>query len=100
MPEKKIPQRMCLGCRCMKPKNELLRVVRSPEGVVSFDETGKAPGRGAYVCKNPECFKKIMKTKALSRTLKAEIPVGVQEALQEAFNALIAANSLPVKQET
>jgi len=76
---KKTPLRMCIGCREMKPKNELTRIVRSPEGVVSLDHTFKQPGRGAYICSNPECFKRIIKSKALSRALKAEIPDNIMQ---------------------
>ena len=72
--QKKIPMRQCLGCREMKPKRELIRVVRSPEGEVSLDIKGKKPGRGAYVCPSPECLKKATKSKALERALSAEIP--------------------------
>lgn len=80
---KKIPMRQCLGCREMKPKRELLRVVRNPEGAVSLDLRGKASGRGAYVCPNPECLKRAIKTKALSRAFETEIP-------QEVYDALLA----------
>ena len=62
---KKIPMRQCLGCREMKPKKELIRVVRSPEGEVSLDFKGKKPGRGAYVCPSPECLKKARKATEL-----------------------------------
>ena len=72
--QKKIPMRQCLGCREMKPKRELIRVVRSPEGTVSLDFKGKMPGRGAYVCPNAECLKKATRSKALERALSAEIP--------------------------
>ena len=72
--QKKIPMRQCLGCREMKPKRELIRVVRSPEGAVSLDFKGKMPGRGAYVCPSAECLKKATKSKALERALNAEIP--------------------------
>ena len=72
--QKKTPMRQCLGCREMKPKRELIRVVRSPEGEVSLDFKGKKPGRGAYVCPSPECLKKATKSKALERALSAEIP--------------------------
>ena len=65
--EKKIPMRQCLGCREMKPKKELIRVVRSPEGNISLDFRGKASGRGAYVCPKSQCLKKAIKTKALER---------------------------------
>ena len=61
---KKIPQRQCLGCREMKPKPELLRVVRSPEGEVSLDPKGKKPGRGAYVCPNADCLRRAIKSRA------------------------------------
>ena len=80
---KKIPMRQCLGCREMKPKRELLRVVRSPEGAIALDLRGKASGRGAYVCHDPECLKKAIRSKALSRALETEIP-------QEIYDALLA----------
>ena len=78
---KHIPERQCLGCREMKPKAELVRVVRSPEGTVSLDLRGKAPGRGAYVCPNAGCLKKAMRSKALSRSLGVEIPSEVFDGL-------------------
>ena len=78
---KKIPMRQCLGCREMKPKRELLRVVRSPEGEVSLDTRGKKPGRGAYVCPNADCQKKANKTRALSRALETAIPEEVMQRL-------------------
>ncbi|HIV21481.1 MAG TPA: YlxR family protein [Candidatus Scatomorpha stercorigallinarum] len=78
---KKIPMRQCLGCREMKPKRELLRVVRSPEGEVSLDTRGKKPGRGAYVCPNADCLKKAIKSRALSRALETEIPEEVMQRL-------------------
>ena len=78
---KKIPMRQCLGCREMKPKRELLRVVRSPEGEVSLDTRGKKPGRGAYVCPNADCLTKAVKTRALSRALETEIPDEVMQRL-------------------
>lgn len=71
---KKTPMRMCSGCREMKPKKELVRVVRTPEGDVRADFTGKLSGRGAYVCKNAECIAKCKKTKALSRALDTAVP--------------------------
>ena len=81
--QKKIPMRQCLGCREMKPKRELIRVVRSPEGEISLDFKGKSPGRGAYVCHNPECLKRAIKTKALSRALETEISEDIYTAMQE-----------------
>jgi len=75
--------RMCVGCREMKPKKELLRVVKSPAGQIAFDRVGKAPGRGAYVCPNPECLKKAQKSKALDRALETSVPAEVFETLLE-----------------
>ena len=72
--QKKIPMRQCLGCREMKPKRELVRVVRSPEGEVTLDFKGKKPGRGAYVCPSADCLKKATRSKALERALSTEIP--------------------------
>ena len=85
---KKIPMRQCLGCREMKPKRELLRVVRSPEGEVSLDTRGKKPGRGAYVCPNADCLKKAVKTRALSRALETEIPDEVMQRLAAELRAI------------
>ena len=80
---KKIPMRQCAGCREMKPKNQMVRVVRSPQGEISLDFRGKAPGRGVYVCPDPECLKKAQKTRALERILDTAIPPEVYEALAE-----------------
>lgn len=80
---KKIPMRMCTGCGEMKPKRELIRVVKSPEGQISLDRTGRSPGRGAYVCPNEECFKKARKTKRLERVFAAAIPDEVYDALEK-----------------
>ena len=79
---KKIPMRQCLGCREMKPKKELIRVVRSPEGAVSLDFRGKLPGRGAYVCPSPECLARVRKSRALERAFSAQLPAEVYEALE------------------
>jgi len=80
---KKIPMRQCLGCREMKPKRDLIRVVRSPEGEVSLDFKGKKAGRGAYVCRNSECLKHAVKAKALSRAFGIEIPQSIIEELSK-----------------
>jgi len=80
---KKIPLRQCLGCREMKPKNELIRAVKSPEGDISLDDTGKKPGRGAYVCRNKDCLKKTLKTNALARAFKAQISTAIMDELQK-----------------
>ena len=81
--QKKIPMRQCLGCREMKPKKELIRVVRSPEGEVSLDDRGKKPGRGAYVCGNADCLKKAIRSKALERALAVKIPEELYLSLEE-----------------
>jgi len=79
--QKRIPMRQCLGCREMKPKKELLRAVKSPTGEVSLDNTGKKPGRGAYVCNNPDCINRITKSKAFSRAFKTQTPDSMMEEL-------------------
>lgn len=80
---KKIPLRQCLGCREMKPKKELIRVVKSPEGVVSLDFRGKKPGRGAYICPNAECLKRVRKSKALERAFSSPMPDEVYDGLEQ-----------------
>ena len=80
--EKKIPMRQCLGCREMKPKKELIRMVRSPEGEISLEFKGKASGRGAYVCPDPRCLKKAIKARALERAFSAQIPPEIYERLE------------------
>ena len=80
--QKKIPMRQCVGCREMKPKKELIRVVRSPEGAVSLDFKGKLPGRGAYVCPDAECLKRAKRSKALERAFSAPLPEDVWQALE------------------
>ena len=79
---KKIPMRQCVGCREMKEKRSLIRVVKSPEGEVSLDFRGKLPGRGAYVCPNPECLKRARKSRALERAFSAPLPPEVWEGLE------------------
>ena len=79
---RKIPMRMCVGCREMKPKATLLRVVKPQEGDAHIDRTGKAPGRGAYVCESIECLKKAQKSRALERALDAAIDDAVFEQLR------------------
>lgn len=84
---KKIPMRQCVGCREMKPKKELVRVVKSPEGVISMDLRGKAPGRGAYVCRNVECLRRAIKSRALERGFETAIPQEVYDRLQTELEA-------------
>ena len=78
-----IPMRKCLGCNEMKPKKELVRVVRSPEGEVSLDLTGKKSGRGAYVCRDAACLAKAKKSKRLERAFSCEIPDEVYERMED-----------------
>ncbi|MCL2747235.1 MAG: YlxR family protein [Oscillospiraceae bacterium] len=80
-PAKKPPMRMCVGCRVMKPKREIMRVVRSPQGEVALDFVGKMPGRGAYVCRDSACFARAKKVNALERALGHAIPDEVFDAL-------------------
>ncbi len=84
---KKIPQRQCMGCRERKEKRELIRVVRSPEGEISLDFRGKAPGRGAYLCPNSACLKKAIKAKSLERSLDTSIPPEIYARLEQEMEA-------------
>lgn len=83
MKTKKIPQRMCTGCMEMKPKKELVRVVKNKEGEVSVDLTGKKPGRGAYICKSIECLDKACKTKRLEKNLEIKMDEELYNKLRE-----------------
>lgn len=81
--QKKIPQRQCMGCRERKPKREMIRVVRGTNGTVNLDFSGKMNGRGAYVCPDPECLKKALRSKALDRSLEVTIPEEVIARLEK-----------------
>lgn len=94
---RKIPLRMCVGCREMKPKKELLRVVRSPEGEVSFDPTGKKAGRGAYVCRNAECLKRALKQRQLDRALEAHLDEAANAQLTAMMQQLLAEKAVEEK---
>ncbi|MBQ7114753.1 MAG: YlxR family protein [Clostridia bacterium] len=83
MPGKKIPMRMCVGCREMRPKKELLRIVRTPEEEIRVDKTGKASGRGAYICPKAECLEKAQKIRALERALEHKVEAEVFLRLKE-----------------
>ena len=87
MQQKKIPMRQCLCCREMKPKKELIRVVRSPEGEISLDFRGKANGRGAYLCPDPACLKKAIRAKSLERALDSSIPEEIYARLTAEMEA-------------
>lgn len=81
--KKKVPTRQCLGCNEHKPKVELLRVVRTPEGEIDLDFKGKMNGRGAYICPDPECLRKAQKAKSLERSLEVPIPEEVYFRLEK-----------------
>ncbi len=80
---KKIPMRRCCGCMEMKPKTTLVRVVRSPEGEVSLDLTGKAPGRGAYVCHDVACLRKAQKARRFEREFSMQIPAEIFDRMED-----------------
>ena len=82
MQQKKIPMRKCTGCNEMKPKKELVRVVKSPDGEISMDLTGKKSGRGAYVCHSKKCLTAAIKAKRLERAFECSIPAEVYERLE------------------
>ena len=84
---KKIPMRMCVGCREMHEKRDLIRIVKSAEGMVSIDMRGKAPGRGAYICRKSDCLERAMKSRALERALEHRIEPDVYERLREELAA-------------
>ena len=81
--QKKIPQRQCMGCRERREKRQMIRVVRTPEGTVNLDFGGKMNGRGAYICPDPECLKKALRSKALDRSLEVTIPEDVIARLEK-----------------
>ena len=82
MKTKKIPMRMCLGCCEMKPKRELIRVVKSKEGDISLDLTGKKSGRGAYICKSVECFEKARKARKFERSFSCMISEDIYNSME------------------
>ena len=86
--ERKIPLRMCLCCREMKPKKDLTRVVLNKEGEISLDLIGKAPGRGAYLCRETECIAKLQKTKALDRAFSRSVPDVIYQQLVKELSSI------------
>ena len=83
MKQRKTPMRLCLGCNVSKDKRELIRVVKNKEGEIFIDKTGKANGRGAYICNSADCLEKAIKAKRLSRAFSAEIPAEIYDKLRE-----------------
>ncbi len=88
MKQKKIPLRQCVGCMTAKPKKELVRIVKSKDGIISLDSTGKAAGRGAYICKDQECLKKAEKKKAFNRSFQQDVEKEVYEQLSEEMSKI------------
>ena len=91
MKPKKIPMRMCVGCREMKEKRKLIRIVRTPEGEAALDPTGKKSGRGAYVCRQAECLRRSIRQKQLERQLEITLTPEIIQALTEEMDQLNAA---------
>lgn len=83
--ERKIPLRMCISCREMKPKAEMLRIVRNAEGGIRLDFSGKLPGRGAYICNREECIVRLRRQRLLNKTFSCDVPLTVYEAIEEEF---------------
>ena len=83
MAETKQPERLCVGCRQLHPKNRLLRIVRSPNGTAAYDPTGKSPGRGAYLCPSVECFRLARRQGGLSWSFKGRVAPAVYDALED-----------------
>lgn len=84
---KKIPMRQCVGCGAMKSKKEMMRVLKTTEGPIVLDVTGKKNGRGAYLCKQAECLKQARKNKGLERSFKMSIPDEVYDSLEKEFES-------------
>lgn len=82
MSAKKTPMRMCMGCREMKPKQQLIRIVKTPDGEIKLDTTGRLNGRGAYICKSADCLKKAQKAGALSRAFETDVADEVYAAIE------------------
>lgn len=89
---KKVPQRMCIGCQEMKPKRQLIRIVRTPDDTIEIDPTGKRSGRGAYICPGEECWRKALKGKKLEKAFRSPVSAAVFEALEKELETV---NSLP-----
>lgn len=88
MGAKKIPMRMCTGCREMKPKRELIRAVKTPEGEIRLDLTGKLNGRGAYICKSKECLDRVRKSNALARAFEVKVEPEIYDRLETELKEL------------
>jgi len=85
---RKIPQRMCIGCRNMKNKKDLIRIVRTPQGEIEVDTGGKRPGRGAYLCPDTQCLKKAIKSKGLEKALEKNIPTDIVAIIEKQIESI------------
>lgn len=85
---RKIPQRTCLGCQTVKPKREMIRIIRTPEGFIEVDPTGKKSGRGAYVCPNLQCLELLRKSRRLEKALGMEPPPSIFEELRRRIDEI------------
>lgn len=101
MPQRHIPERTCVACRSQRPKREMVRVVRAPDGAVSVDTTGKKAGRGAYLCLQRSCWEAALKRRALDRALKTELSAADRVALAAlgASSATVASATVGVPDE-
>lgn len=88
----KIPIRTCIGCQCKKPKKEMIRVIKTPEGNIEIDRTGKKSGRGAYLCSNVECLDIALRKNNLNKSLKKDIPLQTIDKLRKDFLKIIDVN--------
>ncbi len=86
--QKRVPERMCVACRTMRPKRELVRVVASPDGTVSLDPGGRKPGRGAYLCRSGDCLAAALKGRKLDRALKTQVAPALLEPLARELRGL------------
>jgi len=89
----KIPMRTCIGCQCKRPKKEMIRIIRTPDGEIEIDKTGKKSGRGAYLCDNIECLDAALKKNNLKKSLKQDIPLKTLDELKKAFLKNIDVNT-------
>jgi len=89
----KIPMRTCIGCQCKKPKKEMIRIIRTPDGKIEIDKTGKKSGRGAYLCGNIVCLDAALKKNNLGKSLKQDIPMQTLNELRKAFLKNIDVNT-------
>lgn len=87
---RKLPQRMCVGCREMKNKKELIRIVRNAEGILHLDTTGKKPGRGAYLCPSVDCFNQSIKGKRIQKALEQDLSEELIESIKQQIEAVTA----------